>query len=458
MMEYQEFLERKRITVTDTGFDIDRGNINPILFGFQKDIVKWAIAKGRAALFTMTGTGKTLMQLEWAKHIHNHTRENVLVVAPLAVSHQTAREGLKLGINAAVCRKQGDIKSGINITNYEMINHFDLSLFSGVVLDESSILKSYSGSIRNMIIEGFSRTPYRLACTATPAPNDYMELGNHSEFLASMTRTEMLSMFFVHDGGETSKWRLKGHAEDKYWEWVASWSVVLTKPSDLGYEDNGFNLPPLNINEVVIERSLPMDGFLFPMVAETLMERRQARRDSKSERVEKCAEIANSHNRPFLAWCDLNSESEMLTKRINGAVEVKGSDSNEHKENAMLGFSDGSIRCLVTKPSIAGHGMNWQHCSDMAFVGLSDSFEQYFQAIRRCWRFGQTKPVNAYIITSDMEGNVVSNIKRKEEQAMKMINEMVVHTKNIVKENIKSTKQETTSYKPVERMEIPSWM
>ena len=455
-MDYQQYIERKKIISQSYGFAAKE--VNRQLFPFQQDIVKWALMKGRAALFTMTGTGKTMMQSEWAYRVHEHTGGNILILAPLAVSNQTVREAQKIGIQVNICESQSDVKNGISITNYEKLHKFSPAEFAGIVLDESSILKSYDGKTRTEIIESFKHTPYRLACTATPAPNDFMELGNHAEFLGIMSRSEMLSMFFVHDGGDTSKWRLKGHAESKFWEWVASWAVVLNKPSDLGYDDGDFILPPLNIHEMKIYSDTPTEGRLFAIEAQTLQERQKARRDTTQDRVDMCAEIVNGFNEPVLVWCDLNIESDLLKKSIKGAVEVKGSDSNKHKEDSMIGFSNGDIRCLVTKPSIAGYGMNWQHCSKMAFVGLSDSFEAYFQAVRRCWRFGQTKPVDVFVITSDLEGAVVANIKRKEKDAAKLQEEMVKFTRDIMQKNIRQTKKEITEYQPQKEMIIPEWL
>ena len=455
-MEYKEFLNSKRIVSQSYGIDAD--NIHPQLFDFQKDLVRWALKKGRSALFTMTGTGKTLMQCEWSRHVAEHTKGKVLILAPLAVSKQTVREALKIGLKVNPCRSQSDVIDGVNITNYEMLHKFDPEEFSGIVLDESSILKSFTGKIRTQIIEQFQNTPFRLACTATPAPNDHMELGNHSEFLGIMTRTEMLSMFFVHDGGETSKWRLKGHAEAKFWEWVASWAAVLSKPSDLGYSDEGFILQELKIHEHIVEANKKPIDRLFVIEAETLQERQRARKDSTEDRVKKASEIANKINAPVLAWCGLNYESELLKKSIDGAVEVKGSDSSEHKEKSMLEFADGNIKTLVTKSSICGFGMNFQVCSDMVFVGLSDSFEQYFQAVRRAWRFGQTKPVNVHIIISEAEGAVKANIERKERDAKVMLDEMVKHTKDIVKKNIRKTERETDTYNANLKMKIPVWL
>lgn len=421
-MSYSEFLDKKKIQDLPTGLDVVP-SLNPALFEFQRDIVNWALRRGRAAIFADCGLGKTLMQLEWAKHIPGR----VLILAPLAVAGQTEREGARFGIEAKYARHQSDTDCRIVIANYEMLHNFDASAFTGIVLDESSILKSFDGKTRNQIIDAFAKTQFKLACTATPAPNDYMELGNHAEFLGTMTRTEMLAMFFVHDGGETSQWRLKGHAEIEYWKWLTSWAVMLRKPSDLGYSDEGFALPEMVMHQVEVRVDEPTTGFLFPVEAQTLQERLQARRDTIGDRVAHAASLVNSTDKPFLVWCNLNSESDALCKAIPDAVEVSGGDSNEAKEKAMLGFTNGSIRVLVTKPSIAGFGMNWQHCANMAFVGLSDSYEQFYQAVRRCWRFGQKESVNVYVIAAETEGAVVANIKRKERDAEKMAESMIEH-------------------------------
>jgi len=450
MHDYESFIQSKRATMPSSGFSVDRDALHPSLFDFQRDIVRWALRRGRAAIFAGTGLGKTRMQTEWAMHIHRLTGGDVLMLAPLAVAAQTVREAAELGYEITICRSQDDVRPGLNITNYEMLHNFEPVFFEGVVLDESSILKSFTGKIRTQLIEMFAFTPYRLACTATPAPNDYMELGNHAEFLGVMSRTEMLSTYFVHDGGETQKWRLKGHAEDAFWRWVASWGVMLEKPSDLGYSDDGYILPPLNVQDVVID--------VGGEPAKTLSQRQRARRETVAERVAACAEIVNATDRPFLVWCDLNVESEMLAAAIPGAVEVKGSDKPAFKEQAMLDFAAGKIRVLVTKPSIAGFGMNWQHCADMAFVGLSDSFEQVFQAIRRCYRFGQTRPVNVYMITSSREGATAENIKRKEADFRRMVEEMVKYTKDITSEAIRSTERDVTEYEPTRTIIIPSWL
>jgi hypothetical protein len=425
-MNYTDFLESKRITIAPSGFMPDR--LNPALFDFQRDIDRWGLERGKAAIFSDCGTGKTPMQLVWAEQVVRKYNKPVLILAPLAVSKQTVREGEKFDIEAHVAIQQSDITMpAIYVTNYEKLHHFDPSVFAGVVLDESSILKSFTGSTRNALIAMFGNTPMKLACTATPAPNDFMELGNHSEFLGVLTRTEMLSTFFVHDGGDTSKWRLKGHAEEEYWKWICQWAVMLRQPADLGYDNGGFVLPPLRYHHHVVKSESNLDGFLFPVEAQTLLERRGARRVSLNERVELCASLVNASTEPWLVWCDLNAEGDALAKLIPDAVQVAGRDKDEDKESRMFGFSEGKHRVLISKPSICGWGMNWQHCANAAFVGLSDSWEQWYQAIRRIWRFGQTREVNCHVITSEAEGAVVRNIQRKEADAARMAKEMVKH-------------------------------
>lgn len=457
-MNYRDFIQNKFKVKKDCGFELDRNELNPKLFAYQKDLVLWGLRRGKSAFFTGTGTGKTFMQVEWAKHVHARLNMPVLILSPLAVSVQTVNEARKLGIDVNLCREQAEVVNGINITNYEKLEHFVPVSFGGVVLDESSILKYFASATRNTIINGFRETPFRLACTATPAPNDFMELGNHSEFLDAMTRTEMLSMFFYHDGSDTAKWRLKGHAEDKFWEFVASWAAILTMPSDLGYDNDGFELPPLNYNEIVVKSNSIPEGWLFAFEAQNLQERRENRRSTTKERVAVCADIVNNSNDIHLVWCDFNIESEMLKKSIKDCVEVKGSDSPEYKEKAMLDFAAGKIKCLISKPSICGFGLNFQVCHNMSFVGLSDSFEAYYQAVRRCYRFGQTKPVNVNIITSDLEGAVVENIKRKEKDSLRMHAAMVEHTKSFVKENIDNIKTYDRDYNPTQKIIIPSWI
>lgn len=417
--QYEEFLQSKILRAPSCGLDLVPQNIDGHLSDWQAEIVRRALKQGRMALWEDCGMGKTRQQLSWGQIVHEQTGDNVLIQAPLAVNQQTIREGEQIGIEVHSCRSQAEIQKGLNISNYEMLEHFDLDTFGAIIPDESSILKSLDGRTRNFLIEKSQRIPYRLPCTATPAPNDFMEIGNHAEFLGVMTRNEMLSRFFVHDGGDTSKWRLKGHAEDEFWQWISSWAVMIRKPSDLGYSDEGFELPELRYHEHIVEAELRA-GELFPTEALSMLERRRARQSTVAERVALCADLVNQSSEPWVVWCDLNPESEALTKAIQDAVEVRGAHKREYKESAMWGFVDGTHRVIVSKPSICGFGMNWQHCANVAFVGLSDSWEAFYQAVRRCWRYGQTKPVNCHLIISEREGAVLKNIKRKEADAQKM--------------------------------------
>lgn len=446
-MEYKEFLDQKRKYDPPTG--MEPNSLPECLFDFQEAIVKWALRRGRAAIFAGTGLGKSLMELSWARAVADHTGRSVLIMTPLAVAAQMKREAQKFGFDL----------TNITITNYQKMPHYNPADYGGVVLDESSILKSLNGKFRTMLIESFQQTPFRLAATATPAPNDYMELGNHAQFLGIMSYTDMLSTFFTHDGSSTQNWRLKGWAESKFWEWMASWSVMLRHPRDLGYDDDRYDLPPLKYHSHTVDIEYkPTGGFLFPMEAQTLSERLAARRDTIAERVSAAAELCNGNDRPWVAWCHLNNESEALAAAIPGAVEVRGSDKDTDKEQKLEDFSLGKIRVLVTKPSICGFGMNWQHCADTAFVGLNDSFEQVYQAVRRFYRFGQTKPVNVHFIASEIEGAVVANIKRKEVQAEHMAEQMVAHMKDLSAESIRGAIRETASYDAINEMIIPTWL
>ena len=419
---YAQFLRKKQAVHAPGGFDVAMVSGN--LYPFQSHIVRWALRLGKAAIFADCGLGKTLMQLEWAKHVCDRTGGAVLILAPLAVATQTHREGSKFGIPVNVCRTQADVNPGVNISNYEMMHHFTMGVFQGIVLDESSILKSYSGATRNAIINATAGVPYRLACTATPSPNDYMELGNHSEFLGVQTRTGMLATYFNHDGGETSKWRLKGHAEKPFWRWMASWAVMISRPSDLGYEDSGYSLPPIHryFHEIETEAQ---SGVLFAVEADSLSERRESRKISIEKRVERLSGIVNHDRDQWLVWGDLNAETDAAEEAIADAIQVQGSDSPEYKESAMLGFADGKHRVLVTKPKIGGFGMNWQNCNKMAFMGLSDSYEATYQAERRCWRYGQQRPVEVHTFVTDRDAAVVRNIERKRKQAEEMTQAMV---------------------------------
>lgn len=459
-MRYEDFLAGKQHIPPSCGFEVDKPAMNIHMFEWQKDITRWALRKGRAALFEECGNGKTIQQLEFADQVAKREGMPVLIVAPLTVGAQTLREAQKFGYSAAICRTQDDVTPGINITNYEMLQHFDGRSFAGVVLDESSILKNYTGKMRNQIIEMFKDTPYRLSCTATPSPNDYMELGNQVEFLGIMSRTEMLATYFIHDGSDTSKWRLKGHAEDRFWEWVSTWAVVLTCPGDLGYPNDGYILPSLNMTEHIVEVKSDGEYSLFGCeIAKTLTERRDARRASLRERCEQAAEIiAQNPDDQWACWCDLNAESELLAEFIPNSEEVRGSDKPDAKEDALMRFANGSLRVLITKPSIAGFGMNWQQCHNMIFVGLSDSYEQMYQAIRRCYRFGQKRPVNVHIVTSAAEGAVKANVERKEQQAAEMKRNMVQYTKEILRKDIRGQERIVIPYDPQIVMIVPDWV
>ena len=459
-MRYEDFLAGKQHIPPSCGFEVDKPAMNIHMFEWQKDITRWALRKGRAALFEECGNGKTIQQLEFADQVAKREGMPVLIVAPLTVGAQTLREAQKFGYSAAICRTQDDVTPGINITNYEMLQHFDGRSFAGVVLDESSILKNYTGKMRNQIIEMFKDTPYRLSCTATPSPNDYMELGNQVEFLGIMSRTEMLATYFIHDGSYTGKWRLKGHAEDRFWEWVSTWAVVLTCPGDLGYPNDGYILPSLNMTEHIVEVKSDGEYSLFGCeIAKTLTERRDARRASLRERCEQAAEIiAQNPDDQWVCWCDLNAESELLAEFIPNSEEVRGSDKPDAKEDALMRFANGALRVLITKPSIAGFGMNWQQCHNMIFVGLSDSYEQMYQAIRRCYRFGQKRPVNVHIVTSAAEGAVKANVERKEQQAAEMKRNMVQYTKEILRKDIRGQERIVIPYDPQIVMIVPDWV
>lgn len=447
-MNYQEFLERKQFHIEPSGLT-QVPILSPSMFPHQRDVCSWALRMGRAAVFLGTGMGKTLIELEWARCVAKHTAKPVLLLAPLAVGKQTVDvEAPKFGIEGAVYHESGEsLKSPIVVANYERLDRFNPADFSGVVLDESSILKSMDGKTRSALIQSFRETPFRLAATATPAPNDYMELGNHSEFLGVMTAQEMLAMFFVHDGGETQKWRLKGHARKEFWKWVCSWAVSMRKPSDIGYSDEGFLLPPIHYHEHVVQVAKPTEGMLFAMPAESLGERIAARRSTVEDRVSQAVDIVAAHpDESWLLWCNLNAESEALAKSIPNAVELTGSDHPEDKERLMLGFAKGILQKLVSKPAICGFGMNFQICSRVVFVGISDSWESFYQAVRRVYRFGQSREVHVHIVAASTEGNVLDNLKRKEREAEKMAEEMAENTQDLSRMNLRGSVQQTAPY------------
>lgn len=446
-MTYEQFLESKRFSPSASGL-LDIPPLNLQMFPHQADTCSWALRLGRSAAFLGTGMGKSFIELEWARVVSEHTNMPVLLLAPLAVAHQMITEAAKFGIRAKYFKDSDGIgDEHIVITNYERVENFPPELFSGVVLDESSILKSFDGKTRSTLIEMFRETPYKLAATATPAPNDHMELGNHAEFLGVMTATEMLSMFFVHDGGETQKWRLKGHARAEFWKWVCSWAVNIRKPSDVGYEDGPFILPPLHYHEHIVEVDIPSEGMLFAMPAESLSERLAARRSTVDDRVAKVVEIVSGEQaRPWLIWCNLNKESEAINKAIEGSTELTGSDSADDKARLSQQFAAGLVPVMVSKASILGFGVNYQICSHMIFAGVNDSWEQFFQAVRRCWRFGQINPVHVHVIAASTEGNVLENLKRKEKEAEEMAEEMVANMLDMTRMNLKGSSRTESHY------------
>lgn len=601
MIDYQTFLAKKRIVAPPTGFKPSRFAYPDCLFDFQRDIVSWGCQRGKFAGFEDCGLGKTLQQLTWEDQVLSKHGGNGLLLAPLGVTKQTIAQGEKVGLKINLARCASDIKPGINITNYEKLHLFDSIEFSCVGLDESSILKSYDGATRTHIIERFRQTPFKSAWSATPAPNDFMELGNHAEFLGVMSRTEMLATFFVHDGGETAKWRLKGHAEADFWKWLCTWAVNIRKPSDLGYDDGAFILPPLNMHEHIVQSNEKIEGTLFKAPAQTLQERRSARKQTLNERCLKvveiiyenggraeglpegllsearttekesgsqsqsecsskaeicdgvrlsrngkdaCSELVETEplqekgseaegkiqnqsdsnggdveeskrslcdlqiqqdgqsqklstrrslpcddggpgnsllklqpsNRPssrrsrtrianipipsekWLIWCELNSEQDLLESLFGKlCVSIRGATPEEDRLNMEEAWRMGPIQILISKPSIFGFGVNWQHCANVVFVGLSDSYEMFYQALRRVWRFGQTRPVDAYVIVSDLEGAVLENIKRKEGDAKRLADQMIKYMSEISSTEIKGLHRESIDYSPSIPMRLPAF-
>jgi hypothetical protein len=459
--KYREALERKRARVLATGIH-SPPELNESLFDFQSAVTKWAIKRGRAALFLDTGLGKSRCAIEWARVVSEHTGKPVLILTPLAVAAQFVSEGASIGVVVNHIKTRScAVRDGVNVINYDRLDHVDDTDFGGVVLDESSILKDFNGKTRNALIERFKGTRFKLCTTATPAPNDHTELGNHAEFLGVMTRTEMLSMFFVHDADTTQDWRLKGHAVADFWEWVASWACAIRSPSDIGFDASKYQLPPLTIEQVTVENSRSLgseSGQLIGYEARTLTEQREARRDSLSSRVQACSDMVNGSPDPWLVWCDLNDESSALASAIPDAVEVRGSDSNEKKEAAVWGFIRGEHRVLVTKPSICGMGLNMQRCANVAFVGLGYSWELYYQAIRRVYRFGQTRPVNVKVIVGSAEGRVVDAIKRKQSDADAMAAGMVKAMSESMNREIRGAVSTRDEYNAKEEMRVPSWL
>jgi hypothetical protein len=444
-MEYDQFVASKRRAEVATGHQ--PSDLNEHLFDFQNAIVSWAVRRGRAAIFADTGLGKTLMQLSWADEVASHTGGMVLILAPLAVSEQTIEQGATFGIDVKRVPNGGTPDApGVWITNYERMDAIDFTELHGLVLDESSILKAHDGKTRQRIIDSAQGIPYRLSCTATPSPNDFEELGNQCEFLGVMSRTEMLATYFVNDTGDTGTWRLKGWGQSRFWEWMGSWAVVLRNPADLGFDGSKYILPAPEYVEHVVETD--QSGDLFAKPAQTMLERRKAQRDSIEARCKALADVVNADpSEPWLIWCHLNDEAELLQSLIPGSVNVQGSDKPEYKADQMMRFSHGELRVLISKPKICGFGMNWQHCARMAFVGLDDSFEKFYQAVRRCYRFGQKRNVKVHMFTAENEGQILANLKRKEVQHHEMSANMIEHMKDIMNHELAGQVNIVNEYK-----------
>lgn len=455
--EYAAFLAGKGPRVSMTGFDVPAPTLPAGLFDWQQQIVRWALRRGRAALFCDTGMGKTALQLSWAQQVHMQTGGDVLVLAPLAVTAQTVREAAKFGIGPVrVCRSGEEVQPGITVANYEMLHHFDPTRFIGMVADESSILKNYMGVTKRHLTEAFAQTPYRLCCTATPAPNDHMEIGNHAEFLGIMPANEMLSRWFINDTTQMGTYRLKGHAVGPFWEWVASWAVSCRRPSDLGYSDDGFVLPPLHMEQVTVDVDLRegADGTLFrmPLLNATGVHREM--RLTAESRAQAVAEAVNASADAWVVWCSTNYEADELVARIPDALEVRGSESPEAKEQKILDFIEGRARVVISKPTIFGFGLNLQHCHNVAFVGLSYSMEQFYQAIRRCYRFGQQFPVRVVVVAAATEGAILTTVQRKLQLHEQMMDGMVAAASRL---SLRADLQ-LDRYVPHAPMIVPAWL
>lgn len=447
-MNYADFISGKSKHGSDTGFDPKW--LPDCLFPFQMALVEWACRKGRAAIFADCGLGKTAMQLVWSENVARKTDGRVLILTPLSVAFQTVREGEKFGV-AVSHRRTGLEKSDrIVVTNYERLAHFSPHDFKGLVCDESSILKNFDGETRKAVNEFARNIPFRLLCTATAAPNDYVELGTSAEALGVMDRKHMLAQFFTHDGGDTSTWRLKGHVQSGiFWRWVTTWAMACRRPSDIGFSDDAFVLPPLVVRDHVVHTSKPLDGFLFNIAAVGLDEQREDLRRTLDERCGMVTDLCNAHSLPAVCWTNLNAEADLIAASVRGAVNVQGSDDDEKKEEAFRAFASGDVRVIVSKPSIAGFGLNWQHCARMTFFP-SHSYEQFYQCVRRCWRFGQTHPVTVDMVTTEGQRNVLRNLERKAKAADEMFNSLVSHMRN-------NAPTEKTA-KKTHKEEVPPWL
>lgn len=451
MLNYHAFVASKRLVTGNQGVAVSDDDIHPALFGHQRALTRWAVRKGRAAVFADTGLGKTPIQVEWCRLVGGRS----LIIAPLSVARQTAMMARDLlGVYVHYTRSGSDLTSGINITNYEMIDHFDADAFDAVALDESSILKAIDGKTRRRLTEMFRDTPFKSCYSATPAPNDRSELGRHAEFLGVMTEADMLATFFVHDD---DGWRLKGHAQEAFYRWLASWGMSVRKPSDIGCSDAGYNLPPLTTTPIWLDGDHATPGALFFMGLHGIQDRTAARRAALDMRIERVAELVNADREQWVVWHGLNPEGYEMARLIPGAVLVEGSQKPEEKAAAFEAFQDGRYRVLITKPRIGGYGLNLQNASRTVFCGLSDSWEDYYQCIRRLYRFGQTRPVEVYAVLSRAEAEIWENVQRKEAEAREMADRLMEHVRAFEREELDSV-TETDTYNPTVNMRLPDWL
>jgi hypothetical protein len=453
-VNYRDYLKSKMRLPPSFGHEADA--IHEVLFPFQAEICRWAIRRGRAAIFADCGLGKTLMQLEWARQ----SGDRILIAAPLAVAEQTIAEALKLGMVVRKAEHPLD-GPGVQITNYEKLHHFIGGPYDGIVLDESGILKSLDGKTRTMLLREFTAIPRRLCCTATPAPNDLSELANHAEFLGVMSRVEMLASFFVHDSDQSGDggWRLKGHAQDEFWKWVAKWSVYIRKPSDLGFDDGEFQLPRLTISQETVQADWKPEGMLFNAGLGGIGDRREARRETMQQRIDRAATIIRASGEQWLVWCGLNDEGDGLEEALgDDCVQIAGCDDDDDKISKERRWRSGEVRTLITKAKIFGFGMNWQHCHKQLFLGIGDSYEQYYQSIRRCWRFGQKRDVEAVIVVSDAEQQVADNVRRKELDAIELATRIVEHAKDAMRAEVCGAESEKKTYQPTKTMKLPGFL
>lgn len=458
--DYQRFLERKALTSVAAGMP-NPPPLSPALKEHQALLSHWFLRLGRGAIYGTTGIGKSGIEAVCADVIANHTGKPVLIFTPLAVGPQLVRESARFGVSPTIASSQDDLTTGVYVTNYQKAHRFEPSLLGGVILDEASIIKGFDGKTRRLMIDSFHGVPFRMAATATPAPNDHTELGGQAEFLGIMTHAEMLATFFVHDGGSTKDWRLKGHAREAFWRWVCSWGAFINMPSDIGCDDSGYALPPLEYHEHTVPASrlaLAEQGLIFAEPAHTLSEQRIARRSSLDDRVKLAADIANATSEQTLVFCDLNDESAALARSIVGAAELTGSQEDETKEAVLGRFVSGETRVLVSKPTLAGLGLNLQFCRTVVFCGLSHSFEQMFQAVRRCWRYGQLKTVLVHIVTSELEGAVLRSVKAKHVAYEQSLTETRLLVSDYVRRNVVASTRDTLPYRPTVSMRSPSWL